>query len=253
MIEHELLSSLGHVRHGFFTRQGGASFGLYESLNCGLGSADQPALVAQNRASCAARLGVEPSRLVTAYQVHGATVVSVATPWEPGAGPRVDGMVTTCPGLALGILTADCVPILLADRQAGVIGAAHAGWRGAKAGIVEAVVAAMDRMGGSPERIVAVVGPAIGLSSYEVGDAFRQAFLDTHPGAAPFFAGGKSGAPHFDLPGFVMARLAALGLAAVGRIDSDTRVDAARFFSYRRASLAGEPDYGRQLSAIALS
>ena len=253
MIEHELLSPIGHVRHGFFTRQGGASSGLYESLNCGLGSSDAPGLVSQNRARCAAHLDVEPSRLVTAYQVHGATVVSVEAPWEPGAGPRADGMVTASRGLALGILTADCVPILLADRQRGVIGAAHAGWKGAKAGIVEAVVAAMERLGAAPERIVAVVGPAIGLASYEVGEAFRRAFLKTHPHAAPFFAEGGSGVTHFDLPGFVAASLTALGLGAVGRVEADTRVDAARFFSYRRACLEGEPDYGRQLSAIALT
>jgi YfiH family protein len=252
-IEHELLTAVDHVRYAFFTRRGGVSGGLYQSLNCGLGSADAPLLVRENRARCAARLGVEPNRLITAYQVHSPTVVTVTEPWEPGAGPHADGIVTACRGLALGILTADCVPVLFADRQAGVIGAAHAGWKGAKAGIVEATLSAMAKLGGAPERIVAVIGPAIGLASYEVGEEFRQAFRESHPGSEPFFAPGPAGRPHFDLPGFVADRLAALGLAAVGRIETDTCAEPDRFFSYRRACLSGETDYGRQLSAIALA
>jgi YfiH family protein len=260
MIRHERLSAVPRAEHGFFTRAGGVSIGLYGTLNCGFGSADQPRLIAENRSRCAARLGVAADRLVTAHQVHGATVAEVSAPWEREDAPRADGMVTQCPGLALGVLTADCAPILLADGEAGIIGAAHAGWKGARAGVAEAVVAAMVRLGGAPGRIVAVVGPTIGAASYEVGPDFQQAFLCDDPSAARFFkdgpiglpGGSAGGPPYFDLQGFVAARLSALGLAAVGRVEADTCADADRFFSYRRSCLNGEPDYGRQLSAIVL-
>ena len=241
------------MRHGFFTRQDGVSTGIYASLNCGLGSADDPAHVAVNRARCADMLGVAPASLVTAYQVHGTAVAEVTTPWAPGNGPRADALVTTQRGVALGILTADCTPILLADAEAGVIGAAHAGWKGAKAGVMDAVVAAMIRHGAKASNIVAVIGPVIDPASYEVGPEFRQAFLDDDPGAVVFFSNGPRGRPHFDLPGFVMHRLKMLSLGEIDRIEADTCADADRFFSYRRSCLAGEPDYGRQLSAIALT
>jgi YfiH family protein len=247
----ELLAIEG-IAHGFFTREGGVSTGIYASLNCGLGSNDDPRHVAENRARAAATVGVDPARLVTAYQVHGNAVAEVDLPWAPGRGPHVDAMVTTRRGVALGILTADCTPVLLADPIAGVVGAAHAGWKGAKAGVVGTAVAAMVRLGATPANITAAVGPTIALGSYEVGEAFRAAFLADDPQAQTFFATPPGGKPHFDLPGFVVRQLQRLGLGTVGRIDADTCADPDRFFSYRRACHAGEPDYGRQLSAIAL-
>jgi len=252
MIESTILSGTKNLRHGFFTRQGGVGAGIYASLNCGLGSNDDPAIVRENRARCAVALGVDPTDLVTAYQVHGTTVTEVDAPWAPGAGPRADAMVTRRRGIALGILTADCGPILLADRAAGIIGAAHSGWKGAKAGMAEAVVAAMIRLGASTGNIVAAVGPTIGVESYEVGEDFRRAFLETDPSADRFFVTPAGFRPFFDLQAFVATRLEALGLAAVERIAADTCADPERFFSYRRSCLNGEPDYGRQLSAIAL-
>ena len=252
MIESALIGSRAGLSHGFFTRQGGVSCGIYASLNCGLGSADDPANVALNRARCAGRLGVLATGLVTAYQVHGIAVAEVPAPWAAGSGPRADALVTKRPGIALGILTADCTPVLLADMHAGVIGAAHAGWKGAKAGVIEAVVAAMVRHGADPKNIMAAVGPVIGAASYEVGPEFRQAFLDDDPAASVFFSDGPRGRPHFDLPGFVVHRLTALNLGGVDRIEADTCADPGRFFSYRRSCQLGEPDYGRQLSAIAL-
>ena len=253
MLTSALLGAAPGVRHGFFTRRGGVSTGIYDALNCGLGSSDLPENVARNRARCAERLGVPEAGLVTAYQVHGTAAVAVTVPWPPGNGPKADALVTTHRGIALGILTADCVPILLADAQAGVVGAAHAGWKGAKAGMAAAVVAAMVEQGAKREKIVASVGPAIGRASYEVGPEFRDAFVADDPAANRFFAPGQRGRPHFDLPGFVTERLKALGLAAVDLIAADTCADAERFFSYRRSCHLGEADYGRQLSAIALA
>jgi len=252
MLKSSIISSEPGIAHGFFTREGGVSTGIYASLNCGLGSGDDPAHVAANRARCAGTLGVDPAGLVTAYQVHGIAVAEVTAPWAPGNGPKADAMVTTRRGTALGILTADCTPILLADARAGVIGAAHAGWKGAKAGVMDAVVAAMVALGARRADIVAAIGPVIAPASYEVGPEFRQAFLDDDPAAAVFFHDGPRGRPHFNLPGFVVHRLERLGLAGIDRVEADTCADAGRFFSYRRSCLNGEPDYGRQLSAIAL-
>jgi YfiH family protein len=252
MIESAHLTAAAGIRHGFFTRRGGVSQGLYAALNCGLGSADDPDAIRRNRALCAERLALPPAALATAYQVHGNAAVQVDAAWVAGAGPRADAMVTAIPGVALGVLTADCAPILLADPGARVIGAAHAGWKGAKAGVAESVVRAMERLGAARDRILATVGPAIGPESYEVGTEFRAAFLHDDDDAERFFADGPRGRPHFDLQGFVAARLTALGLAAVERIPGDTCSEPERFFSYRRACLAGEADYGRQLSAIAL-
>jgi YfiH family protein len=246
------LAAVMGVRHGFFTRQGGVSAGIFDSLNCGLGSQDLPENVTRNRARCAERLGVAATDLATAYQVHGTTAVAVDAPWSPGSGPKADALVTRRRGVAIGILTADCVPILLADRQAGVVGAAHAGWKGAKAGVAASVVQAMVEQGASPGNIVAAIGPAIGPASYEVGPEFKAGFLADDAAAGRFFHDGPSGRPHFDLPGFVAERLSALGLAAVDTIAADTCADAERFFSYRRSCHRGEADYGRQLSAIAL-
>ncbi len=252
MIKSSLIRSDQGLAHGFFTRQGGVSAGIYASLNCGLGSDDDPAHVTANRAHCAEMLGISAEGLVTAYQVHGIAVAEVSEPWTPGNGPKADAMVTARRGVALGILTADCTPILLADARAGVIGAAHAGWKGAKAGVIEAVVAAMVRHGAAQANIVAAVGPVIGAASYEVGPEFRQGFVDDDPAAADFFHDGPRGRPHFDLPGFVMRRLNSLNLGGVDCIAPDTCADPERFFSYRRSCQSGEPDYGRQLSAIAL-
>jgi YfiH family protein len=252
MIKSESIGPAAGVRHGFFTRQGGVSTGLYSALNCGLGSADDAGNVTENRARCAEMLGVGAEGLVTAYQVHGIAVAGVIAPWAEGARPQADALVTSRRGIAIGIVTADCTPVLLADRRAGVIGAAHAGWKGAKAGVIEAVVAAMIQHGARAANIVAAIGPTIAAASYEVGPEFRQAFINDDPAAARFFTEGPNGKPHFDLPGFVAGRLGALNLGAVELIAADTCADATRFFSYRRSCLAGEGDYGRQLSAIAL-
>jgi hypothetical protein len=239
------------VRHGFLGRTGGVSTGLYASLNVGLGSGDALDAVAENRARAAA--AVAPgARLVTLHQVHSARCVE-AGDWSDDARPEADALVTASPGLALGVLTADCAPVLLADVQAGVIGAAHAGWKGALSGVVEETVAAMERLGARRERIVGAIGPTIGPASYEVGEEFRARFLDADAGAERFFADGTRGRPHFDLPLYVEARLQAAGVVQCARIGHDTCALPELYFSYRRATLAGEPDYGRQLSLIALS
>jgi len=243
----------GGVRHAFFTREGGASQGLYASNNCGFGSGDDPQCVAENRRRSVAQLGLRPEALVTAYQVHGVGVAHVTDPWQPGEAPRADALVTGRPGVALGILTADCAPILFADRTARVIGAAHAGWRGALEGVAEAAVAAMRGLGASPENIEAAIGPCIAQGSYEVGPEFPRPFLERDGANADFFRpSAREGHYMFDLPGYLARRLGALGLARVEAVQADTCADAARFFSYRRATLSGEPDYGRNLSIIAL-
>jgi hypothetical protein len=237
------------IRHGFFTRHGGISSGIFSSLNCGNGSADEAANVAENRARVARALGAEPGNLITAYQSHGNAVALVETPWVRGGEPRVDAMVTKQPGLALGILAADCGPLLLADQGAGVIGVAHAGWQGALSGIIEASVEAMVVLGARKSRIVAALGPCIGAQSYEVGPEFRERFT----GEENFFQPATRENHYlFDLPGYIEARLRGLGLASIEVLQADTRPDNSDFFSYRRACLDGEPDYGRNLSAIVL-
>ncbi|MEQ8640276.1 MAG: peptidoglycan editing factor PgeF [Alphaproteobacteria bacterium] len=248
------LARVAGVRHGFFTRHGGASRGLYASLNCGPGSRDAPDDVQENRRRVAHSLAVAPDHLLTLYQIHSCEVISVDRPWPAAGPPRADGLVTRQPGLALGVLAADCGPILLADGDARVIGACHAGWRGALGGIAEATVAAMVRAGARHERIIAVVGPCIGPDSYEVGPEFPAPFLARQADAAAFFRPARrAGHWLFDLPGYLCQRLSALGLAAVSATGNDTCADEHRFFSYRRGRLAGEPDYGRLLSAIALA
>ena len=252
MIAHEVLAVRG-IRHGFFTREGGVSEGLFASLNCGFGSGDDVKRVAENRRRAAARLMVAPERLVTCYQIHSAEVVAVERPWPREAAPRADGMVTTVPGIALGVLAADCAPVLLADAEAGVIGACHAGWRGALTGILESTVEAMTRRGARGERITAVVGPRIGKLSYEVGPEFPAPFLAADPADGDLF----QPAPRadrflFDLAGYVLRRLRRLGLGGAVATGGDTVAEAPRFFSYRRACLRGERDYGRLISAIAL-
>jgi YfiH family protein len=252
VITHDLLAAPG-IRHGFFTREGGVSEGLFASLNCGFGSGDDARRVAENRSRAAAKLMVAPSRLVTCYQIHGATAIAVQTPWPRESAPRADGMVTTVPGIALGVLAADCAPVLLADAQAGVIGACHAGWRGALAGVVESTVEEMLRRGARLEGIAAVVGPCIGRLSYEVGPEFPAPFLAADPADADLF----KPAPRldhlmFDLAGYILRRLRRLGIGAAAATGGDTMAEEPRFFSYRRGCLRGERDYGRLISAIAL-
>ena len=244
---------LAGTRHGFLGRRGGVSTGVQAGLNVGLGSDDDPAAVAENRRR--ATNAVAPgARLVTVYQVHGADVATpLAEPWNDDARPHADAMVTDRPGIALGILTADCAPILFADAHAGVVGAAHAGWKGALAGVAEATVAAMERLGADRARIAAAVGPCIARRSYEVDVGFRDRFLAADLAYDAFFADGAGDRLQFDLEAFVIARIAAAGIGHVEALGLDTYADPARFFSYRRATHRGEPDYGRQLSLIALA
>ena len=242
------------VRHAFFTREGGVSAGSFASLNCGFGSGDDPDNVGRNRAIAADRLGLAADRLVTCYQIHSATVLTVETPWRREESPRADGMVTTVPGIALGVLAADCAPILFADPQAGVVGAAHGGWRGALDGVAEATVAAMVAQGARTDRISAAIGPCIGQASYEVGPEFPPRFVAVDADSGAFFVPAvRPGHFRFDLGGYIEHRLNRLRLAAIERAPYDTVADPDRFFSYRRACLAGEKDYGRALAAIALA
>jgi hypothetical protein len=244
----------GAVRHAFFTRRGGVSEGLYAALNCGFGSGDDPDKVARNRAIAAARLGVMPESLVSCHQVHGKNVVRVERAWQRQENPRADAMVTAVPGIALGILAADCAPVLFADPAAGVVGAAHGGWRGALAGIMEATVAAMAALGARPERIRAGIGPCIAQPSYEVGPEFPANFAAADPDSGGFFRPAPRPGHHlFDLPGYIEHRLGRLGLAAVARAPHDTAAEEGMFFSYRRACQRGEADYGRALAAVALT
>ncbi|MFT3973043.1 MAG: peptidoglycan editing factor PgeF [Amaricoccus sp.] len=243
--------TLARIRHGFFTRRGGASSGIYEGLNCGPGSNDQREAVAMNRARVAGALGVAPACLLSLHQVHSADVVVAETGgWTER--PRADGVVTRVPGLALGILTADCAPVLFADPEAGVIGAAHAGWRGAIDGVLEATVAAMVGLGARRAAIVAAVGPAISQAAYEVGPEFLDRFRDEDAGFERFFVSGAGDRLRFDLPGFVLHRLREAGVAEAEWVGRCTYSDPDRFFSYRRATHAGEPDYGRLISSIRL-
>lgn len=253
MITLSALNEIIRIRHGFFTREGGVSQGIYASLNCGPGSADDPAAVAENRSRAMAMMDLPASALVTVHQAHTADVVTVTGAWDQAGRPTADAMVTTVPGLALGILTADCAPVLLADRKNGIIGAAHAGWKGAVGGVLENTVARMMELGAKPKNIVGAIGPCIGQRSYEVGPDFPAPFLAEIADNNDFFAPSqRDGHYLFDLPGYVSRKLARLGLVEVTRVPADTCRDGARFFSYRRSTLAAEKDYGRQLSVIVL-
>jgi YfiH family protein len=246
--------ALSAVRHAFFTRQGGVSGGLYASLNGGIGSRDAAAHVAENRARMAAALDVEPRRLLTALQVHSPHVVVVEAPWPPQSRPRGDAIVTRTPGLAIGVTTADCGPILLVDPAARVIGAAHAGWRGALAGIVEATVDAMQRLGAERQNIRAALGPMIRQRNYEVGPDLIAHFAAEDSAADRFFLpAARHGHALFDLAGYIAARLERAGIRHVEDLGLCTYADPARFFSYRRSTHRGEADYGRHLNAIVLT
>ncbi|MBE7218411.1 MAG: peptidoglycan editing factor PgeF [Caulobacteraceae bacterium] len=248
-----LLAALPGVRHAFFTREGGASAGLYASLNAGAGSRDDPAAVTENRRRCAAWFGRPAEALLTAYQVHSADALTVEAPWPAGERPRGDAVATRTAGLVCGALSADCAPVLIVDAEARVAAAAHAGWRGAVGGIVASTVAALQALGGRPGRMVAAVGPCIGQASYEVGEDFRTAVLAQAPEAQRFFTPEHApGKRRFDLPGFVRLRLEQAGVGQAETLDRDTCAEEADFFSNRRAVLRREGDYGRLLSAVML-
>jgi hypothetical protein len=247
------LNELARVRHAFFGRRGGISDGHFASLNCGHGSGDDRDKVTRNRSRAMARFDLDDGKLVTAYQVHSDRVAVVTEPWEPGAAPQVDGLVTKQPRIALGVLTADCAPVLLADGKNGVIGAAHAGWRGALGGILQAVVDAMVELGAQREEIVAGIGPTIGQRSYEVGPEFPAPFLEQAESNGDFFyPAPRDGHFMFDLKTYVARRLGHAAVRKVHILPCDTCAEEDRFFSYRRTCLRGEKDYGRGLSAIYL-
>ena len=243
--------ALDGVRHGFLGRRGGVSQGVYAGLDVGRAAAGTNPHLVENR-----RLAVDAvapgAALVTVFQVHSADVVPVSVPFGDSERPRADALVTATPGLALGILTADCAPVLFADREAGVIGAAHAGWKGALAGVTDATIVAMEALGGRREHIVAAIGPCIARASYEVDEGFRARFLDVAPENERFFADARAGRARFDLEAYVAHRLAAAGIGRVAALGEDTYAQPERFFSFRRATHRSEPDYGRQISLIAL-
>jgi len=252
-IEAPALAALSKIRHAFFTRQGGVSEGIYASLNGGIGSSDDPERVKENRRRMAEALSVAPDALISVYQVHSAEAVVVDGPWG-AERPKADAMVTKVPGLALAITTADCGPVLFADAESGVIGAAHAGWRGAVTGVLESTIQAMERLGAQRSRIVAALGPTISQKAYEVGPEFVHRFAEEAPGHDRLFqASEKPGHAMFDLPGFIGARLKASGIERFTNLDLCTYSDEERFFSYRRTTHRQEPDYGRLISAIALT
>jgi hypothetical protein len=253
-LEADCLTILPGIRHGFFTRQGGVSRGIYASLNCGQGSSDDPVSVIENRSRIALHLGSAEDDVQTLYQAHSAEAVVVEALVPREELPKADALVTKTRGLAVGVLTADCAPVLLADPQAKVVAAAHAGWRGALAGILEATVVAMESIGADRARIFASIGPAIGPASYEVGPEFEAAFLKADPVNARFFRrAGRSARPFFDLPAYVANRLAGLGIRPVETRAHCTYENESLFFSFRRSQRRSEIDYGRQISAIVVT
>ena len=238
------------VKHGFFTRRGGASSGVFAGLNCGQGSSDQSEIVAINRARVADAMGVAPNHLLGVHQIHSATVVPVTETYADK--PRADALVTATPGLALSVLSADCQPVLFADAEAGVIGAAHAGWRGALEGVLHATVDAMETLGAKRENIAAVIGPSISQRAYEVGPEFMDSFIAEDPDYARYFINGEGDRMLFDLPGFGLNRLRAAGVGHAEWTRHCTFSDPERFYSYRRTTHAKEADYGRLIAAITL-
>ena len=246
--------ALGGISHGFFTREGGHSTGLFDSLNCGMGSGDDKSIVLKNRATVAEKLGVAPDHLLSAWQVHSPDAVVVSGPWQDDARPRVDALVTTTPGVGLGVLTADCGPVLFADPEAKVIGAAHAGWKGALGGVTARTLAVMEEQGADRANVTAVIGPMISKAAYEVGPEFPARFLEADAANARYFTpSSRAGHFMFDLPGYLADRLRAEGVGTVVNLSLCTFSDEQRFFSYRRATHRNEKDYGRLISAIALT
>src|SRR5437868_7651142 len=243
--------SLGQFPHGFLGRRGGMSVGEMAGLNVGYGSSDDREAIAGNRRLAVAAL-LADAELATVHQVHSAEVVVADQAWRQGERPRADAMVTDTPNLLLGILTADCAPVLFADHHAVVVGAAHAGWRGALAGVTDRTIEVMEQLGARRDNIHAAVGPCIAQPNYEVDEAFRSRLIERDPENKRFFVPGAGGKPHFDLEAYVVHRLIAAGIGEVEALNLDTYADADRFFSYRRATHRGEADYGRQLSAIAI-
>lgn len=243
--------ALGDIPHGFLGRRGGVSTGAYASLNTGIGSDDAPATIAENRRR-ATEAVLPGARLAGLYQVHSADAVTVIEPYDDALRPHADALVTNRPGLALGILTADCAPVLFADMQAGVVAAAHAGWKGALGGVTDATIVAMEAIGAHRDRIVAAVGPCIARASYEVDAAFLRRFCEADPENERFFADGRESHHQFDLEAYVVSRLAIAGIGRIEALGLDTYADATRFFSYRRATHRDEPSYGRQISIIGL-
>jgi YfiH family protein len=254
VVQAAALAALPGIRHGFFTRTGGVSQGIYASLNGGLGSHDAAADVAENRSRMAAALAVQPDRLLTAYQTHSPDVVTVAAPWSPDTRPRADAIVTRTRGLGIGVTTADCGPVLFADPQAGVIGAAHAGWRGALHGVLEATIAALESCGADRSRVVAALGPMIRQPNYEVGPEFVARFEAADAANKRFFKpSARAGHALFDLAGYIAARLRNCGIDHIEDIGRCTYGEPGTFFSYRGSTHRGEPDYGRHVNGIALA
>ena len=254
MLQAPSLGKMARIRHGFFTRTGGVSQGVYASLNGGVGSNDAPDKVADNRARMAAALGVTPGRLLTPYQIHSPDVVVAENPWTSADRPRADAIVTRTPSLAIGVSTADCGPLLFADEVAGVVGAAHAGWRGALTGVIEATVAAMEKLGAKRSRIAAALGPTISQPNYEVGPEFVERFLAADADNARFFATtNRPGHALFDLNGYIASRIQRAGIVNFEDLSLCTYAEPERFYSFRRSTHLAEPDYGRHINAIALA
>jgi len=254
MVEAQALAQLPGIRHGFFERKNGASRGLYTSLNCGLGSDDDRQTVLKNRATVAAHMNLASAQLLTAYQHHSPDVITVTEPWDIAEPPKADGMVTNISNIGLGLLTADCAPVLFADADARVIGAAHAGWRGAVAGVTDNIISAMEDLGAKRSAIIAVIGPAISQNAYEVGPEFIENFLEQDPTHQQFFTPSlREKHFMFDLPGYLTQRLERANISAVSRVEKCTYAHEDQFFSYRRATHEREKDYGRQISVITLS
>jgi len=246
--------ALDGIAHAFFTREGGVSDGIYASLNGGTGSSDAPDKIVENRARMATLLGVSADRLLTAYQIHSPDVVVVEEPWTPDKRPRADAIVTRTPKLAVGVSTADCGPLLFADAEARVVGAAHAGWRGALGGVIEATLKAMEALGAERTRIAAALGPTISQRNYEVGPEFVARFTAAEADNERFFApAAKAGHAMFDLPGYVALRMQRAGVGSFEDLGLCTYAEPDRFFSFRRTTHRNEPDYGRHINAIALS
>jgi YfiH family protein len=247
------LDDIKWVSHGFFTRRGGASGGIYESLNCAYGSDDDPGAVAANREKVAESLGLAPENIVSVYQVHSNKVVTVNAPWPREKAPQADALITDKRGIGLGILTADCAPILFASKNQKVVAAAHAGWKGALSGVAEETVRNFSHFGVAPSDVIAAIGPCIGPESYEVKDEFKKPFMEQDAANAEFFRpGARAGHLVFDLPGYIVERLTKMGVGRVIDTRQDTLPNESAYFSYRRTTQRGEKDYGRQMSVIAI-